>query len=265
MRALKAVRLLSLLPKHPVEIYDRVMTVIQVNKERRRTSTPTSNTVNFVDALNLALGVSIGGITEILAENELHHIEKNVSDAITNSKGSGPFDLGHCGDFLLARSIYVICRLLSPNIVIETGVAYGVTSAFTLQALAVNNKGTLFSIDLPPLSPDADEHVGAFIPPQLRGRWRLKRGPTKRILPSLLPPITEVDLFVHDSLHTYHNMSFEFESIWGYLRPGGVLVADDVGLNDAFRDFAGKVIPAFCAVVNQKDKDALFGILVKRA
>jgi len=74
-----------------------------------------------------------------------------------------------------------------------------------------------------------------------------------------------VDLFVHDSLHTYHNMSFEFESIWGYLRPGGVLVADDVGLNDAFLDFAAKVNPAFCAVVNQKDKDALFGILVKRA
>ncbi len=265
MRASKAVCLLSLLPRRPAEFYERVMTIIQVTRERSSISNPTDNTVNSIDALSLALDVSTSRITEILAENELHGIEKKVSEAIAKIRGMGPFDSGHNGDFSLARSIYVICRLLSPNIVLETGVAYGVTSAFALQALATSQKGTLFSVDLPPLGPSADQHVGAFVPQELRRRWCLNRGTAKRILPSLLPPIGKGDLFIHDSLHTYRNMTFEFETVWPYLRPGAVLVADDVGLNDAFRDFTARVKPAFAAVLTQQDKDALFGVLVKRA
>jgi len=97
MRALKAVRLLSLLPKHPVEVLrprDDGYTGEQGTQAEQH-----PEDCQFVDALNLALGVSIGGITKILAENELHNIEKNVSDCDHKLKGSGPFDLGHCGDF----------------------------------------------------------------------------------------------------------------------------------------------------------------------
>jgi hypothetical protein len=47
------------------------------------------------------------------------------------------------------------------------------------------------------------------------------------------------------------------------LRPGALLVADDVESNDAFRDFAAEVKSAFSAVINEENKDALFGVLVK--
>jgi methyltransferase family protein len=265
MRASKAVQLLSLLPKRPVEFYDRVMTVLEVTSERGRSAFQNSNVLTFRDALSLALGVSSSEIAALLGESELQGIEMKVLEGMTNAKDKGPFHSGHNADFCLARSIYVICRLLSPNVVLETGVAYGVTSAFILQALAVNRRGTLISVDLPPLGRDADRHVGALIPQELRERWRLHRGPAKRILPNLVTSIKEVDVFVHDSLHTYRHMNFEFETAWPCVRPGGAVVADNVDLNDAFRHFTARIKPAFSAVVMEENTDDLFGIMIKRA
>jgi hypothetical protein len=254
-----------LLPRYPVEFYDRVMTVVEVTKERGRSASKTTASVTFMEALSVALRVSTGNIAEILSETELGCIERTVSEGITGVRAAGPFDPAHNGDFALARSIYVICRLRPPNAVLETGVAYGVTSAFALQALTVNQKGTLFSVDLPPLGKGADQHVGAVVPRELWERWHLYRGTANRILPNVLPSVGQLDLFVHDSLHTSRNMTFEFSTVWPYLRPGAVLIADDVGLNDAFYDFAAKAKPSFAAVVKEDNKDALFGIMVKPA
>lgn len=265
MHASKAFRLVSLLPRSPVEFYDRVMTVVEVTKERGRSGSKTTASVTFMEALSTALDVSPSDIAEILNETELRHIEQIVSEGMTAQKRAGPFEASHNGDFALGRSIYVICRLKLPNAVVETGVAYGVTSAFALQALAVNEKGTLFSVDLPPLGKEADQHVGAVVPQKLRERWHLYRGTANRVLPSLLSSVGHLDLFVHDSLHTFRNMTFEFSTVWPYLRPGAVLVADDVGLNDAFLDFAAEMKASFAAVIQEENKDALFGIMVKPA
>jgi hypothetical protein len=221
MRLSKAVQLLSLLPKQPLEFFDRVMTVVE------RTSDGVAGSRNghdhaltYIDALSAALNVPSNDITRLLEESELKRLESIVTAGIMKTRGQGPFDSGHNGNSCLARSIYVLCRVLAPEVVLETGVAYGVTSAFTLQAMAVNRKGTLISIDLPPLGKDADRHVGALIPEELKGRWQLHRGPAKRILPKLVKAIEEVDIFVHDSLHTYRHMSFEFETAWPRVRPG---------------------------------------------
>jgi hypothetical protein len=46
--------------------------------------------------------------------------------------------------------LYSIVRAYKPEIVVETGVAHGVTSAFLLCAMHENRKGHLYSIDLPP-------------------------------------------------------------------------------------------------------------------
>jgi hypothetical protein len=264
MTASKAVQLLSLLPKRPVEFYDRLMTVVEMTREPRRPRFSNGNTLVFTDALRLALGVSNSDIAKLLEERELQQLEMKVSEGIRNANGTGPFDSRHNGNFCLARSIYVVCRMLAPNVVLETGVAYGVTSAFTLQALAMNRKGNLISVDLPPLGRDADCHVGLLVPQELRGRWHLHRGPAKRILPNLVSSLKEVDVFVHDSLHTYRHMSFEFETAWPYIRPGGAVVADNVDLNPAFRHFTTTVKPTFSAVVREENTTDLFGITVKR-
>jgi predicted O-methyltransferase YrrM len=53
-------------------------------------------------------------------------------------------------------------------------------------------------------------------------------GDVRRALPELLRSVPCVDLFFHDDLHTPDQMLWEYELIWPKLRPGGVLVSDDV-------------------------------------
>lgn len=71
----------------------------------------------------------------------------------------------------------------------------------------------------------------------MRKRWRLVLGDSRKELPRLLDELKEIDIFCHDSLHTYDHMLFEYQLAWRYLRHGGVLLSDDVQENSAFRDF----------------------------
>lgn len=52
------------------------------------------------------------------------------------------------------ETLYTIIRIRKPDIVVETGVAQGVSSTFILQALEDNGRGQLYSIDLPPAGAD---------------------------------------------------------------------------------------------------------------
>ena len=47
-----------------------------------------------------------------------------------------------------------------------------------------------------------------------------------------------VNIFIHDSLHTYKNMMFEFELAETNLSDSGIILSDDVLDNDAFFDFS---------------------------
>jgi predicted O-methyltransferase YrrM len=77
----------------------------------------------------------------------------------------------------------------------------------------------------------------------LRGRWELRVGDARTLLPALLHEVGEIGLFLHDSLHTREHMLFEFETAWSHLVPGGVLAADDVfqRRHDALPVFARSV------------------------
>lgn len=138
--------------------------------------------------------------------------------------------------------IYTIVRLLKPKLIVETGVFSGYSSAFILAALSLNQSGKLFSIDLPDADPSAKlpagKEPGWAVPPSLRDRWNLLLGDSKGLLPPLLKDLGHVDVFFHDSLHTYQNMMFEFTSAWPYLGRGGILLSDNVVLNEAFFHFS---------------------------
>jgi len=141
----------------------------------------------------------------------------------------------HDADTDLSDFCYVICRALRPRHVVETGVGSGVTTSFILQALAANGEGHLWSIDLPPIG--AEEFAGRFVPQHLRTRWTLIRGRSRDVLPRLLQDFSTVDVFLHDSLHTTRNMTFEFQTAWQKLTAGGVLVSDDIHMSNAFARF----------------------------
>lgn len=153
--------------------------------------------------------------------------------------GVGFFGGFNDGEPELVRAIWCLTRHLMPARVVETGVARGVSSRFILEALERNGGGRLWSIDQPPpLDPELNEQVGAAVNASCRRRWSYIHGSSRRHLPRLLASLETIDLFLHDSIHTEYNTRFELEQAWGVLRPGGVLVADDIDLNNGFHSFA---------------------------
>ena len=186
-------------------------------------------------------------IAEFKANETLHtHLEKTLQGE-NFGQISGP----------LAEALYGLCRALTPDVVIETGVAAGVSSAIILQALADNNKGKLLSIDKPnydavtfpkigilgpaPTIIPVERRSGWAVPSYLRSRWTLRLGLSLELLPEVLREVGELDIFFHDSEHTYNNMIWEFKQAWGTLRPGGIIVSHDISWNDAFFDFCKSV------------------------
>lgn len=157
----------------------------------------------------------------------------------------------------VGRDLYALVRKLEPETVVETGVCNGVSSLCLLLGLTDAGAGRLYSVDYPYR---ADEELGAFrgetfagyggaalppdedpgwlVPDRLRERWTLALGKSQRELPRLLAGLEGIDLFLHDSEHSLPCMLFEFELAWAWLRPGGLLLSDDIDWNEAFATFA---------------------------
>ena len=204
------------------------------------------------------LEARFGDVAEILEEPALREVEESTRRLLADIRNEDTFMPHWAADSVMARLCYLACRLTSPEIVVETGVAYGVSSAFVLRALEVNGHGRLFSVDLPPLRRDYERFWGIAVPGELRGRWILHRGTSARVLPRLLEENPTVDLFVHDSLHSNRNMRREFDAVWPHLREGGLLLADDVERNRAFGELRQKD-PALWRVVEDRETSPLQG------
>lgn len=176
------------------------------------------------------------------------------------------------GDAGLARAIWCLTRHLLPRNVLETGVLHGVTSRFVLEALERNGTGHLWSIDLPPLEPDVQREVGVAVDDRFRPRWSYIRGTSKRRLPEIVSRLGQIDIFVHDSLHSEQNVRFEIDLAFSALRPGGAIVVDDIDANWGFRSFT-KAFTGQQSMICEAEpvrpdlrrfnKKGLFGIVLK--
>jgi predicted O-methyltransferase YrrM len=153
--------------------------------------------------------------------------------------GPASFGIWNDGDPEFVRAVWCLVRHLRPAKIVETGVARGLTSRFILEALARNGSGHLWSIDLPPaLDTHLHAEIGAAVEAPLHARWTYLEGSSRRRLPRLLADLGEIDLFIHDSMHTEDNVRFELDRAWAALRPGGAVVVDDIDLNWGFHSFA---------------------------
>ena len=135
----------------------------------------------------------------------------------------------------LATTTYVLIMLLKPELVVETGVGAGVSSWTILRAMDQNGVGKLISIDLPTPNTELLPEVGYLVPRELRHRWDLRTGPSRKLLPRVLNELGQIDIFLHDSRHSYSNQLREYRTAWPFIRDGGMLVSDDVS-NDALHD-----------------------------
>ena len=133
-------------------------------------------------------------------------------------------------------TLYALTRWRRPAVVVESGGFLGMSSAFLLKALVDEGLTTakLYSMEW---SEDCDQ--GALIPHELRSQFVPLRGKVEDFVRSDELP-SSIDMFLHDSSHSYRHMLWEFRQFWPRLRDGGLLVSHDVNMNAAFPEFVAK-------------------------
>ena len=132
------------------------------------------------------------------------------------------FDLG----MSMSRLVYHLCRHISPDCVLETGVAAGMSSTVVLAALEKNGNGILSSVDV-------SAQVGELIPEKFRHRWNLNVLPLNRKEKHFSHLVSELKgskLFLHDSDHSDYWQQFEFEEAFSALQDCRYFLFDDVSL-----------------------------------
>jgi len=168
-------------------------------------------------------------IREINQEKSLF----NYLDSQIEQYRRKPYNSGAI-DNLSGRVLYIITRMLKPEVILETGCGWGVSSTYFLLALYKNDKGRLFSLDLPRFEEEVNyldyslserggiipegKKPGWIIPDYLRLRWELIIGKSTEKLESYLNQLNQINIFFHDSLHSYENMLFEYQTSWPFIR-----------------------------------------------
>ena len=79
--------------------------------------------------------------------------------------------------------------------------------------------------------------MGYIVPAHLRKRWDLRLGDSKILLHPLLNELEEIDIFIHDSLHTYDHMMYEYTEAWPFINKSGLLISHDIQMSRAFKIF----------------------------
>jgi len=178
----------------------------------------------------------------------------------------GRFTYGYYsdGDKSLCRAAWCVTLHTRPEVVIETGVAHGVTSRILLEALRQNDRGQLWSIDLPfPFDHRLHADTAVAVTDACRPRWTYLEGSSKKRLPGLVAELGHVEMFIHDSLHTARNTLFEMEQAASAMPVGGVLLADDIGSHEGFAVFARRHPRYQTIICPSADRLGVFGIAVK--
>lgn len=199
--------------------------------------TPLHNQM-ILGAAKQLLGIKFEKSVWVLALNEL----QNEDYILPNAKNN--LVVGNSMNTLLGKWLYCLIRATNPETLIETGIAHGCSSWVMLNAIKKNNKGTLYSFDLPNMDTNSaynfgkqSPETGWIVPQELRLNWEITIGNTKATLPKTLSSLEEIDFFFHDSDHSYGHMLFEFETVYPFLKKGGILSSDDINKNNSFQEF----------------------------
>lgn len=197
-------------------------------------------------------------------------LEEEVDRYIDQFLQKFPFGLGRwiAWDDANFIFLYILIKKLKPKVIIETGCNVGFSSSFIALAVKENNNDCKFyTIDASEKLANRWEDLGLYtlskqrrqeinmkrlcamlppkvlsiVPPDLREHIIFIEGLSKDVLPPLLQKHQEIDIFFHDSEHSYRNMMRECGTVLPYLKKGGYILAHDINLNSAFnRLFADK-------------------------
>ena len=125
--------------------------------------------------------------------------------------GPESFKRWNDGDAAFVRAIWCLVRRLRPRNVVETGVAHGVTSRFILEGLEKNGMAIFGVLIGHQWNLSGKPKLAWLLMVGFKERWSYISGSSRRRLPSVLGQLGEIDLFVHDSLHSARNVRFEMD------------------------------------------------------
>ena len=138
------------------------------------------------------------------------------------------------GNNYAVEVIYFLMICFKPNIVLETGVAAGLSSRCILEAINKNNKGTLYSSDLPYFRlNNPEKNIGIMVPNSLKNNWHLEILGDEKNIKKFKQIINYVDIVIYDSDKRYIGKSNFFKSINNLIKEDSIIVIDDIH-NDSF-------------------------------
>jgi predicted O-methyltransferase YrrM len=123
------------------------------------------------------------------------------------------------------RFLFHLVRRLRPGACLELGTGLGISAAYQAAALECNGTGQVLTVDV-------DEHAAVatdvFEALGLGHRAKVVIGPGEEALEQALAA-GPFGLVVLDADHTEAATVAHFEAVLPHLRPGGVVVVDDIG------------------------------------
>ena len=163
---------------------------------------------------------------EIFSMDYVKEVERKLKTSKSNFGGQGHIIL-----------IYAVCENLKAVKALETGVAYGWSSAAILQSIS-KRSGKLISVDMPMLKQTDYHLIGVAVDENLKSNWELLREPDRHGLNKAIKKHNySFDLAHYDSDKSYYGRKWSQPLIWKYLRKGGVFISDDIEDNLAFKEF----------------------------
>jgi len=184
-------------------------------------------------------------LLENLSQSDLKEIGDLLEKSNSISSAAFPRKMAFYksgSEFTNILMLYYLIRLEKPQLIIETGVWTGKTSWTILQALADNGSGHLISVDLGVkyicTSQLPIKEIGGFVPQRLRSYWTLEIGDAVKLVPALLKEHGPIDMFYHDSDHSYEHMKFEFTTAYQHVKNNGIISSDDISLSNAWKEFS---------------------------
>ena len=177
----------------------------------------------FVSA---ASGADIGQVRSWMRELEDN---QKLTEQLTRRLSSNP-RRGICAqEPHWARRIgwYALVRAVQPDHVVETGTQLGLGSSAIAAALLQNGHGRLTTIDIDqeagflieePWESVIDRHIGSSL--------------------DVLRELRDVDMFLHDSLHTYDYETQELAAVEPNLSADAIVLSDNAHDSSALSDWA---------------------------
>jgi predicted O-methyltransferase YrrM len=185
--------------------------------------------VTVEEGLKELLGAVPAPLFDERFARELADARERVEKCPERMGGAGTLDV-----------IYFLSEHSRATRMVETGVAYGWSSLAFLLSAKNRDGARLISTNMPYLF-GSEENVGCVVPEGLRPMWTLLHGADRTELPKALELMPEIDICHYDSDKSYAGRMWSHPLIWNALRGGGYFLADDIGDDWGFREFAESV------------------------